>query len=167
MYKNKGHRKKMMNKIGKKLGYKDGGFTIIEVMIVLAVAGLIMAIVLVAIPQLQRSQRNSARRDIMSRIKTEIDSYAGNNNGRVPNDATTLAAVNTRYLTGVNIEDPSTGNSLFPSWRDDTTNTPAVGASNYAINASCNGEALIGGSARNYAFWTQLEGGAIYCIDNR
>lgn len=58
----------MLNKIGKKLGYKEDGFTIIEVMIVLAVAGLIMAIVLVAIPQLQRSQRNTSRKDTLGRI---------------------------------------------------------------------------------------------------
>jgi prepilin-type N-terminal cleavage/methylation domain-containing protein len=165
----------MMNKIGKKLGYKEGGFTIIEVMIVLAVAGLIMAIVLVAIPQLQRSQRNSARRDIMGRIKTEIDSYAGNNNGRVPTDATTLAAVNTRYLTGINVDDPSTGTSLFPTYATPAQSvvgaftaatTPAVGSSRYVTGVSCNGEALASGSGRNYALWTQLEGGAVFCIDN-
>ena len=46
------------------------GFTIIEVMIVLAIAGLIIAVVLVAVPQLQRNQRNNARKSILSRIKS-------------------------------------------------------------------------------------------------
>lgn len=99
----------MLNRIGKKLGYKEGGFTIIEVLIVLAVAGLIMAIVLVAIPQLQRNQRNQARRDVANRMKTELDAYAGNNNGRIPDDATEINNYRDRYLSGVNTEDPSTG----------------------------------------------------------
>lgn len=162
----------MMNKIGKKLGYKDGGFTIIEVMIVLAVAGLIMAIVLVAIPQLQRSQRNSARRDIMGRVKTEIDSYSGNNNGRIPLNQTQINDVQSRYLAGINLEDPSTGVNMplvVPVTVAIAGSIPAstVGTINYQPSASCNGEQLVSGSARNYAMWTQLEGGSVYCLDNR
>jgi prepilin-type N-terminal cleavage/methylation domain-containing protein len=163
----------MLNKIGKKLGYKEGGFTIIEVMIVLAVAGLIMAIVLVAIPQLQRNQRNAARRDTMGRIKTEIDAYAGNNNGSVPVLAADMTAVGSRYLNGININDPSTGASMLPSVRNNAAAgiptgalLPAVGSVYYQTGFSCNGESLVAGSARNYAMWTQLEGGAIYCLDN-
>jgi prepilin-type N-terminal cleavage/methylation domain-containing protein len=62
----------------------QSGFTIIEVMIVLAIAGLILVVVLVAIPQLQRNQRNESRRSVASRIVTEINNYAGNNNGDLP-----------------------------------------------------------------------------------
>lgn len=75
------------------------GFTIIEVMIVLAIAGLILVVVLIAIPQLQRNQRNENRRSIASRIVTEINSFAGNNNGDYPEPivaATTSAHV--RYF---------------------------------------------------------------------
>lgn len=60
------------------------GFTIIEVMIVLAIAGLILVVVLIAIPQLQRNQRNENRRSVASRIVTEINAYAGNNGGVYP-----------------------------------------------------------------------------------
>lgn len=63
---------------------KEQGFTIIEVMIVLAIAGLIIVVVLIAVPQLQRNQRNEARRSILGRISSEINNYAGNNNGRLP-----------------------------------------------------------------------------------
>lgn len=164
----------MLNKAGKKLGYKNGGFTIIEVMIVLAVAGLIMAIVLVAIPQLQRNQRNSARRDIMGRVKTEIDSYAGNNNGKIPLSDAEVTTFETRYLAGVNIEDPSSGNNMAITWVDtppvDGGGIPTgatVGAITYSDQNSCDGEILAAGGARNYAMFTQLEGGAIYCLDNQ
>jgi prepilin-type N-terminal cleavage/methylation domain-containing protein len=60
------------------------GFTIIEVMIVLAIAGLIMAIVFIAVPQLQRNQRDNARQDIANRLKAELETYAGNNQGLYP-----------------------------------------------------------------------------------
>ena len=39
------------------------GFTIIEVVLVLAIAGLIFLMVFVALPALQRSQRDTQRRD--------------------------------------------------------------------------------------------------------
>lgn len=165
----------MLNRIGKKLGHKEGGFTIIEVMIVLAVAGLIMAIVLVAIPQLQRNQRNSARTDIMGRIKTEIDSYAGNNNGRIPTDSTEISGFNSRYLNGVNTEDPQSGTNMQPAYFSGTVSNgiptgamlPGVGSVNYVDGKACDGESIIDGSNRTYALWTQLEGGAIFCLDNR
>jgi prepilin-type N-terminal cleavage/methylation domain-containing protein len=60
------------------------GFTIIEVMIVLAIAGLIMVIVFLAVPQLQRNQRDNARQSIANRVKAEIETYAGNNQGVYP-----------------------------------------------------------------------------------
>ena len=36
-----------------------GGFTIIEVVLVLAIAGLIMIMVFVALPSMQKAQRNT------------------------------------------------------------------------------------------------------------
>ena len=63
---------------------REEGFTIIEVMIVLAIAGLIIVVVLIAVPQLQRNQRNETRRSVAGRISSEINNFAGNNNGRLP-----------------------------------------------------------------------------------
>lgn len=71
---------------------KQSGFTIIEVMIVLAIAGLILVVVLIAIPQLQRNQRNEQRRSVATRITTEINNYAGNNNGEYPDPDTSSDA---------------------------------------------------------------------------
>ncbi len=39
-----------------------GGFTIIEVVLVLAIAGLIFLMVFIALPALQRAQRDSQRK---------------------------------------------------------------------------------------------------------
>lgn len=59
------------------------GFTIIEVLIVLAIAGLILVIVLIAVPQLQRNQRNEARKNDAARVATSVSNWVANNNGQV------------------------------------------------------------------------------------
>lgn len=60
------------------------GFTIIEVVLVLAIAGLIFLMVFIALPALQRSQRNTQREDDMARILTAVNDYQTNNNGKTP-----------------------------------------------------------------------------------
>ncbi len=61
-----------------------GGFTIIEVVLVLAIAGLIFLMVFIALPALQRSQRDTQRRTNMSALQTAITNYQNNNNGKLP-----------------------------------------------------------------------------------
>ncbi len=57
------------------------GFTIIEVVLVLAIAGLIFLMVFVALPALQRSQRDTQRRNDLSRVDTSLVQYQTNNQG--------------------------------------------------------------------------------------
>jgi len=66
------------------------GFTIIEVIIVLAIAGLILAVVFLAIPGLQRSQRNNARKQEASRISSAVIEF-GSNTGTAGSLPSTLA----------------------------------------------------------------------------
>jgi prepilin-type N-terminal cleavage/methylation domain-containing protein len=63
---------------------KRAGFTIIEVMIVLAIAGLIMLIVFLAVPSVQRSARNTQRKADTSAVAGAIANYISNNGGTVP-----------------------------------------------------------------------------------
>lgn len=67
----------------KELKKKEDGFTIIEVLIVLAIAGLIMLIVFLAVPALQRNQRNSARTTEAARVSAAVTECLGNSNGTV------------------------------------------------------------------------------------
>ena len=60
------------------------GFTIIEVVLVLAIAGLIFLMVFIALPALQRSQRDTQRRDDLARVATAITQYQTNNSGKIP-----------------------------------------------------------------------------------
>ena len=60
------------------------GFTIIEVVLVLAIAGLIFLMIFLGLPALQRSQRNTARKQDYSTIASAIQTYKANNKGEFP-----------------------------------------------------------------------------------
>ena len=66
-----------------KVNLKDG-FTIIEVVLVLAIAGLIFLMVFIALPALQRSQRDTQRRDDIARANTAMAQFMANNRNNVP-----------------------------------------------------------------------------------
>lgn len=63
------------------------GFTIVEVLIVLAIAALILTIVLIAVPDLQRSARNTDILHDAQNVASAIQSYEGNNAGLIPQPA--------------------------------------------------------------------------------
>lgn len=155
---------------------EETGFTIIEVLIVLAIAGLIMVVVFIAVPQLQRNQRNERRKTIVSRIKTEIENYAGNNNGAYPTADTNATTgfdggFRTRYLSNINYQNPQTGANMNLNEAQPANNAGGTSTDNldYQLNRICNGEVstTTGASARNYTLMVQLEGGASFCLDNR
>jgi prepilin-type N-terminal cleavage/methylation domain-containing protein len=77
----------MLNKLKRS---DNKGFTIIEVMIVLAIAGLILLIVFLAVPALQRNSRNTQRKSDVGRIGSAVTTVISNSNGQV----------NTTVLTG-------------------------------------------------------------------
>lgn len=95
------------------------GFTIIEVVLVLAIAGLIFLMVFVALPALQRSQRDAQRRNDMARIVAALENKRVNNGGilKIVNDDRGWLALtggpnsnfNNLYLSilGDNAYDPS------------------------------------------------------------
>jgi prepilin-type N-terminal cleavage/methylation domain-containing protein len=146
------------------------GFTIIEVMIVLAIAGLIMVIVFIAVPQLQRNQRDNARQNIANRVKAEIETYAGNNQGLYPfagGAAFPNNVVNTpcgatvtgcwqdfvgRYINGkVKVSDPSSGADVVSNasgvptpWPGAAPDTSGVTAGQFFVyfGAKCDGETI-------------------------
>jgi prepilin-type N-terminal cleavage/methylation domain-containing protein len=69
---------------------KTGGFTIIETLIVLAIAGLILLIVFEAIPALERSSRNNQRRQDVASILAAVSHYELNDSGNFPSECATL-----------------------------------------------------------------------------
>jgi len=88
----------MLQKLQKR---NESGFTIIEVLIVLAIAGLILLIVFLAVPALQRNSRNNGRKNDSARVASELANFASNNNG-------TLAGLTTNtWDTGLTPDCPT------------------------------------------------------------
>ena len=95
------------------------GFTIIEVVLVLAIAGLIFLSVFIALPALQRSQRNTQRKNDALRLKAAFDTYKANNRGQLPWQSVSISggtltdaenqSFTENYMTsqGDQFEDPS------------------------------------------------------------
>jgi prepilin-type N-terminal cleavage/methylation domain-containing protein len=83
----------MLNKLKKS---DSKGFTIIEVMIVLAIAGLILLIVFLAVPALQRNSRNTQRKNDVGRVGSAATTVAANNN----NVMTSITSANVQAEAG-------------------------------------------------------------------
>ena len=66
----------------KALSRNEKGFTIIEVMIVLAIAGLIVLVVFLAVPALQRNSRNTQRKNDVQAVLGAIQEWISNNGSR-------------------------------------------------------------------------------------
>lgn len=156
-------------------GSKAAGFTIIEVMIVLAIAGVIMAIVFLAIPNLQKTNRNTQRKNDVGKIATLINDYIANNNGSVPTDIqfTSTAPTGTGKVilnastekfsildTSSNVAKGSCGTTTVGTACTGLT-APAADTVQYFTHADCgNGtnNPTYSASARSYAIWYGIEG---------
>lgn len=160
----------------------EKGFTIIEVVLVLAIAGLIFLMVFIALPALQRNQRDTQRKADLSRLQTALTSYASNNRNALPTNWTTFV---TQYLTtnGDSFVDPAgpsttQGNTVttyvMTSSVIDLSSTTYAAAQNiiyYSVGNICvstnNAQVTTtGAGARKVAFRMVLEGGGVACVNN-
>lgn len=148
------------------------GFTIIEVVLVLAIAGLIFLMVFIALPALQRNQRDTQRRQDYSALASQITTYTTNNNGSLPADNANLPA--DKYLNakgedprGVHYEIVVT--SSVPSAPSITNEDTEVKV--YVVKkAVCDGGTPTtaknkGASSRSFAIYAPTESGT-YCQSN-
>ena len=156
----------MREKLTKK--NEQTGFTIIEVVLVLAIAGLIFLIVFLALPQLQRSRRDTQRKSDAGRFLAALENYAGNNSGDYPDMAsdTDLASFVSVYLDGEFIDPSGTAYSLT------TTRPMSDGGLDYQKDATCaGGQDAVGNSGsstndRQIAVVVYQESGGTACQDN-
>jgi prepilin-type N-terminal cleavage/methylation domain-containing protein len=147
---------------------RNEGFTIIEVLIVLAIAGLILLIVFLAVPALQRNAHNTSAKSDVSGMLGGMNEYVNNNNGTLPTgvsgsgNALTIgtsgntAAVKLGYYDAANVSVATT----VPA------SAPAVGSVVIVLKASCTGNTPVVNATstpRSYAAYYTLEGGAALC----
>lgn len=175
--------KKPVKKGGKNMYKKSNinlkGFTIIEVVLVLAVAALIIAGVFVALPALQSSQKDNDQKSKVNQGLAKAIEYYGNNNNTMPSDcsgaqnATPCNKVSFgSYMTAVgltlNIVKDDGGQAGASEFTPPTY--PAVSV---RVNAKCADNTV--GTAGNYktstnagkfAIVTKLQSGLVYCANN-
>ena len=95
------------------MSYKETeGFTIIEVVLVLAIAGLIFLMVFVALPTLQRSQRDTRRKNDVGKVVTAVTNWQAD--GGRPSSSTVclLSPSATSSFSGTNSACKFLGNYL-------------------------------------------------------
>ncbi len=131
---------------------KQEGFTIIEVLIVLAIAGLILLIVFLAVPALQRNARNTTRRSEAGRIGAAANDFIANSNGTLPvaaDAATITTSVGTlqQYSGGVSVMTQTALGTTVP------TSSQAI----IVTQAACSGNSVGVGSARQMVVFYGLE----------
>jgi prepilin-type N-terminal cleavage/methylation domain-containing protein len=93
---------------------KEKGFTLIEIVLVLAIAGLLLVIVFLAVSGAQKSRRDTQRKNDNARLLAQIESCASNHNGDYSSTGTGGCSVGASYTgTGAyapsNFNDPTTG----------------------------------------------------------
>lgn len=133
---------------------KTEGFTIIEVLIVLAIAGLIMVIVFIAVPQLQRNQRNEARNNDARLIATAVSECLGNRNG-VTTSCDQIGGTPPEVVLPGNLNQITAGVTFGAAATWGTTTTAVI-----TYNSQCAADgntAPAGGGARAYAVKYQVE----------
>lgn len=164
------------------------GFTIIEVALVLAVAGMIMLAVFIALPAVQRTERDAERQEDLAEIIRGIKSYQSNNRGALPNGVTAWKKFYSDYLP--KLTEPN-GQGYFDNFDDSSlvvcnsaTGAACAGGSqgdkiasfmnndfeinNYRImvvtQATCNGnEPIKSSNVRKVALLYTLEIGGVVC----
>lgn len=138
------------------------GFTIIEVLIVLAIAGLIMLIVFLAVPALQRNSRNTQRKNDVSAVIGAVNEWSNNNSGKLPATAAEQTAALGNAKLGI-----YSGQVTWAAGA--ATNATTVDAAVIRTSAKCSGADAVGGSSRQIAVLYSVEtGGAAQtvCIDS-
>lgn len=144
------------------------GFTIIEVVLVLAIAGLIFLMVFVALPALQRSQRDQARKTDVSAVASAVTSFTSNNRGTFP-DTDDLAdyAETSDNIETVTVRTPS--GDTRPIGTDEVNeDTILVTEGTKCGTSSATSQELLDGTARQFTVVTKLESGqgAYFCLDS-
>ena len=152
---------------------KEKGFTIIEVVLVLAIAALIFLMVFIALPALQRNQRDQDRKTVVGKIASAVTEFQSNNRGEQPGTASDLSG----YVDG---KDDGSGNIkvnneyvLVVSDGSGLGDSPSIGgAKNDVIQvytgARCGENAdinkAVSGTSRQAAVIVQLENGkSFFC----
>ncbi|RYF27788.1 MAG: type II secretion system protein [Chloroflexi bacterium] len=146
------------------LNKNEKGFTIIEVVLVLAIAGLIFLMVFIALPALQRSQRNTQRTQDLNRISTQVTTYMSSTRKPAPTDP---ADFQSKYLIPADEYMDPTGTS-YSLISGNLPGEAGGGQIKMTPSATCDGDTTKPAAPRQFALQIRLEGQSVpYCLDNK
>ena len=116
---------------------RQQGFTIIEVLIVLAIAALILLIVFLAVPALQRNSRNNGIRSDSANILASVNDFVSNHQGKLPD---TVACVNGDVTISLNVDAVTSATMVRGGTACNGTGTMpgALGTVSIGFNMKCN-----------------------------
>lgn len=137
---------------------KQSGFTIIEVLIVLAIAGLIMLIVFLAVPALQRNSRNTQRRNDVAAYLGAVNEWSDNNSGKIPAVAADLTTANTGVNALARLGSLTAPTVVLTGVQAASTDLNAIKLVVQAVCSTTTNGATIAGSNRAYAVQYAVEG---------
>ena len=152
------------------VGTKQKGFTIIEVVLVLAIAALIFLMVFIALPALQRGQRDTARKQDANTVITALNTWKGNHRGALPDFTATSARTEFQenYVKQLGQYDATDDTTFKYIDGTDVSSDLTTDTMQVSTNAQCNedGSSLKAGSTRSAAVLIKLEASdATVCID--
>lgn len=95
---------------------KEKGFTLIEIVLVLAIAGMLLVIVFLAVSGAQKSRRDTQRKNDNARLLAQVEACASNHNGDYTGGTAPTCNTASNYNAGgayapANFNDPLTGTS--------------------------------------------------------
>lgn len=138
----------------------EKGFTIVEVLIVLAIAGLILLIVFLAVPALRRNSRNTATKQDVANVLAGISEYAAANNGSLP---TTIAGTGTVNYGAGNATTATVQGTTVVALGNAAPAT--AGPINVQLGSKCNGQANSRAAAAHFRLETTA-GTVVQCSDS-
>ncbi len=145
----------------KNLKKRSQGFTIIEVLIVLAIAGLIILIVFLAVPALQRNNRNTQIRNNAGSVLGGVNEFVSNNNGQLPTGIATAADGTVTISGGAGTSAVTTKIKAGTTAINGTAMPANTGSIVVYLDRKCNGNAFAAAATpRAYAAGFLVESGA-------
>lgn len=138
------------------------GFTIIEVLIVLAIAGLILLIVFLAVPSLQRNSRNTTRNNEAARISAAVTECLTNRNG-VKTSCDTAAEVEEGTLQQLTLEATTFTDSAATA---STGYSLTVATVDFQRKCAADGASSVAGGPRDFVVMFKVEPNIDRCLES-
>lgn len=130
------------------------GFTLIELMVVLAIIGILSAVVLAVLSTPRAKGSDAAIKANFRGIQSQAQIFLDNNNGKYNTDGATGVAATPTVC-------PTTGNTMFAA---DATIKAAIAASNSSSGGSAT--CYMNSTGTAYLIWSPLKtSGTYWCID--